>query len=120
MNKQIIGARIKYERERLGLTQPEFGKQIGVSKQCLSGWENGRTSPDVITLSNIAKLCHVSLESFLKAEDEYKTEQLHSSTVSNVDGYTEKEQQIINKIRAMSAERRMAVEILLGVRSNKK
>ncbi len=41
MDKNKIGERIKYERQRLDLSQLELGKLIGVSKQCISGWETG-------------------------------------------------------------------------------
>ena len=51
MDKTTIGNRIRYERQKAGLTLEELGSQIGVSKQCLSGWEHGRNMPDVISLN---------------------------------------------------------------------
>lgn len=36
-----LGARIKAAREARGLTQPELGKIVGVSKSAVNQWENG-------------------------------------------------------------------------------
>lgn len=36
-NKELV-----YQRKRKGLSQEEFGKKLGVSKQMVSHWENGR------------------------------------------------------------------------------
>ncbi|MBE5738103.1 MAG: helix-turn-helix transcriptional regulator [Clostridiales bacterium] len=117
LDKATIGTRIKYERLRLGLTLEEFGRQVGVSKQCLSGWEHGRNMPDVVALNTMAELCGIEIRDFLQAEP---TENDRQRTKENEpDRFTDKERQIINKIRALSTERRKAVEVLLGVRDKK-
>ena len=36
-----LGNRIKAAREARGLTQPELGKMVGVSKSAVNQWENG-------------------------------------------------------------------------------
>ena len=64
MDKTTIGERIKYERQRLDLSQLELGKLVGVSKQCISGWETGRTTPDSITLNKIAKIFNLDVNYF--------------------------------------------------------
>ncbi len=117
MDKATIGIRIKYERLRLGLTLEEFGRQVGVSKQCLSGWEHGRNMPDVVALNTMAEICGIEIRDFLQAEPTENDKQ-HSKEKES-DLFTDKEKQIINKIRALSTERRKAVEILLGVRDKK-
>lgn len=117
VDKATIGARIKYERLRLGLTLEEFGRQVGVSKQCLSGWEHGRNMPDVVALNTMANLCGIEIRDFLYAEP---TDQEHKLPLKNEgEAFTDKERQIINKIRSLSTERRKAVEVLLGVRDKK-
>lgn len=115
MDKVTIGTRIKYERSRLGLTLEEFGGRIGVSKQCLSGWEHGRNMPDVIAINSMAELCGIEIKDFLYADPtEAPTPTNTSQTTQNT--LTDKEKLLINKVRSMSAERRKALEILLGVR----
>lgn len=115
MDKLTIGSEIKYQRLRLGLTQTEFGNKIGVTKQCLSGWEHGHAIPDVITLKKIADFCNVNINTFLTETDE-------SNLVNDIKHnheFTDKEQQLINKLRAFGPERRKAVEILFGIRDKK-
>ncbi|MDR1853465.1 MAG: helix-turn-helix domain-containing protein [Azoarcus sp.] len=58
-----IGVRIKDERERLGLSQSDFGKIVGATKKTVFSWENGRTAPDAFQLCRLAEvgldLCYV-------------------------------------------------------------
>lgn len=115
MDKAIIGSQIKNKRLRLGLTQTEFGNKIGITKQCLSGWKHGRAIPDVITLSKIAEFCGVSIDTFLSLNiDTNNTE--HQNVNPAI---TEKELQLIHKLRTLSPERRKAVEVLFGIRDKK-
>ena len=109
MDSNTIGSKIKFEREKLALTQLELGKMLGVTKQCISGWEVGRTMPDSITLNKIAKIFSVNISVFLDNVD-------HSaSSISSCANLTETELQIISKLRAMPADRRKAFELLIGV-----
>lgn len=49
-----IGQRISKVRKSRGLTQDDLAKQLNVSRQTVSNWENGRISPDVDTLSKMS------------------------------------------------------------------
>ncbi|WP_130357176.1 helix-turn-helix domain-containing protein [Pigmentiphaga kullae] len=51
-----IGARLKAERERLGLTQPAFADAAGAKKRTLIDWEKGVSSPTAVQLSALATL----------------------------------------------------------------
>lgn len=52
-----VGARIKYMREKKGMTQPELAKAIGIKQPSLSAIEGGGTkSPSAI---NLLKIAHV-------------------------------------------------------------
>lgn len=51
-----IGNRLKSERERLGLSQPSFGKAAGVVKQTVIQWEKGVSSPTTVQLSALAEV----------------------------------------------------------------
>lgn len=117
VDKATIGIRIRYERSRLGLTLEEFGRKVGVSKQCLSGWEHGRNMPDVIALNTMAEICGIEIRDFLQAEPSSNSKQ--PPQANSNDHFTDKEKQIIHKIRSLSTERRKAVEVLLGVRDKK-
>ena len=61
--------KIKYAREQLGLTQAEFGKLVGVSKQAVCDWEKGRRTPRPANLKTIAKNTGLSIDYLLGDED---------------------------------------------------
>ncbi|RLV60978.1 helix-turn-helix domain-containing protein [Parashewanella curva] len=44
-DKILIGQRIKQARNRLGLSQEDLGKELGLSSQSIQSWEKGRSSP---------------------------------------------------------------------------
>lgn len=52
----MIDARLKEERERLGLSQPLFAQAAGAAKRTLADWEKGVSSPTAVQLSALAKI----------------------------------------------------------------
>ncbi len=50
----MIGARIKEERTRLDLNQPDFGAIAGASKRTVIEWEKDNSSPTAVQLSALA------------------------------------------------------------------
>lgn len=58
----IIAQNIVLVRHLAGMSQAEFGKEIGVSRNALITYENGRTPPKGVTLQRIAKIAGVSAE----------------------------------------------------------
>lgn len=61
--------RVKELRTSLGLNQVEFGKKIGVTKQCISNWESGYIQPSVDMLRRIAETFSVSTDYLLGLND---------------------------------------------------
>lgn len=51
-----VGARLKEERERLGMSQTSFGRAGGVTKQAQINYELNRRAPDTNYLVAIATL----------------------------------------------------------------
>ena len=51
-----IGERLRSERERLGLSQPNFAATVGTTKQTLFSWETGKTAPDGFQLAALAAI----------------------------------------------------------------
>ena len=117
MDNFTIGNRIKYERERMGLNQLELGKMVGVSKQCVSGWETGRRTPDVITLNELAKLFEIEMVSFLYDNSECTGTDKKQIQISPK--LTDNELLIISRLRALPSEYRKAVELLLQIKDKK-
>ncbi len=65
---------IKLRKEK-GLSQEEFGNQINVSRQAVSKWETGETTPDIKKIKEIVQKFQVSYEYLLNDETENKEEQ---------------------------------------------
>lgn len=60
--KSIIGSNISRYRKERGLTQEELAKQLGITYQAVSKWENGQTTPDVSLLPVLASVLQVSID----------------------------------------------------------
>lgn len=52
----MIGTRLKEERERLKLTQPQFGEAAGAAKRTVIEWEKGATSPSTVQLAALGEI----------------------------------------------------------------
>jgi transcriptional regulator with XRE-family HTH domain len=64
-----IGARIRRERNRLGLSLEALARRVGISKMTLHRIETGITSPSVITLTEISFQLKKSIESLIGEGD---------------------------------------------------
>ena len=60
-----IGNRIKEIRQIRKLSQDDLGKLIGVSKQAISMYERGERSPDIDTLTKIAEVLNVDINTII-------------------------------------------------------
>ena len=56
-----IGESIRHHRKRLGLTQLELAKRVGVSVQAISKWETAKGLPDISLIEPLAKALSVSV-----------------------------------------------------------
>ena len=54
MNQDKIGKLIKKIRKENNLTQADFAKDLGVTYQAVSKWENGKNIPDISILKKIS------------------------------------------------------------------
>lgn len=61
-----IGAKIREERLKMGVSQRRLAKQSGISNTYLSDIEVGRTLPSVNTLLKISKALEKDISTFLK------------------------------------------------------
>ena len=57
-----VGNNIKNERKKLGITQEELAEELSVTRQAVSNWENGKTEPDIETLTKIAQIFDISID----------------------------------------------------------
>lgn len=106
MDNITVGKKIIAVRRKLGLTQKEFGRRLGVTKQALSSWEHGRTLPDIIILTQIAAMFGLSLNDFIV-----------NPIIEPGEGITEREYDVVRKLRASNPDMLQGIELILGLKS---
>lgn len=67
-----IGAMIRNARRKANLSQEQAAETLGVSRQTVSNWENGKSYPDILSIIRMSDLYSVSLDRLLKEEDSVK------------------------------------------------
>lgn len=60
--KTLFAQRVAELRKERGETQAEFSQRTGVRQQTISGYENGKVSPTLDAVIQIAKACDVSVD----------------------------------------------------------
>ena len=60
-----FGERVKAVRMGAGLTQEQFASRLGVTRQAVSNWENGRNLPDIEVVIAISRTFGVSLDELI-------------------------------------------------------
>lgn len=68
-----LGENIRSLRIARGITQEQFGYEMGVSAQAVSRWENGATYPDITMLPLIADFFDVTLDALMGRGQELET-----------------------------------------------
>ena len=63
-----IGEKLYEHRKAFGLSQEELAEKVGVSRQAVSKWERGESSPDTENLIALAKLYNISLDELVLGE----------------------------------------------------
>lgn len=79
-NLTIIETRIKQLRERIGFTQNELAKLLGVSRSLICLWENGYANVSLKQIIKIASIYKVPLDYILGLIDEIDTNIKYSYT----------------------------------------
>ena len=57
-----VGDRIAELRKQRGLSQGQLATMMGISRQAISTWENGQTSPDTLNLIRLAEVLENDVE----------------------------------------------------------
>lgn len=87
-----LNKNIRRLRTARGINQVEFARKMGVTKQCVSNWENDNILPSIEMLVKIAEFFSVSTDSLLG---------IRNDQVVYVDGLTDEE---ISHIRALISD----------------
>lgn len=67
-----FGQRLKNARIQSGLTQEDVVRQVGVSRQTVSNWENNRSYPDLASVLKLSDLYGLSLDALLKEDHDLR------------------------------------------------
>ena len=78
----MTSEKIKNLRKDFGISQVELASKLGVTKQCVSNWENDNILPSIDMLVKIAKYFNVSTDYLLD---------LDNATTIDVSGLTDTE-----------------------------
>lgn len=78
----MINEKIKKLRIAYGISQVELASKLGITKQCVSNWENDNILPSIEMLIKLSKYFNVSTDYLLG---------LSSDKTINVDGLNEQE-----------------------------
>lgn len=63
--RRAVGARIKAMRKKIGLTQAEVAKKLGIASQSVTNYESGKTDPSIRNLISLAAVLDVSIDYLL-------------------------------------------------------
>ena len=62
----LIGSNIRTLRMQAGMTQEELASRLNVTRQAVSGYERGRTDPDIDQLTELAGIFQVDLDTLVR------------------------------------------------------
>lgn len=96
-----VGSKIKQARLDAKLTQEFAAQELGVSRQTISNWENGKTYPDIVSVIRMSELYRVSLDHLLKGKEE-----------KPMDDYMDYLQESTNMVRS---QKKLSLTILIAL-----
>lgn len=67
-SKQLLGARLKSARTQAGLSQADMAEALTVTRQAISKWERGDSSPTALQLGGLAAMYCVCAHTLLFGE----------------------------------------------------
>lgn len=85
----MIAERIKYLRERSGMTQTGLAKELGITRSSVNAWEMGISVPSTQYIVELAGLFKVSADYLLG---------LGGSATISLDGLTESDIQVLHHL----------------------
>ena len=64
-----IADRIKYLRDKVGMTQTDLAKRLGISRSAINSWEMSLSTPSLSNIVEMTKIFHVSADFLLASDD---------------------------------------------------
>lgn len=85
-----LSEKIQKLRKEQGMTQEQFAERLFVSRTAVSKWETGRGTPNMESLQMIARVCGITLDELLRAEEVISiAEKENKENLDRLVGYVE-------------------------------
>ena len=60
-----VAEKIRYFRDKLGFTQTDLAKRLGISRSAVNAWEMCLSTPSLANVVEMAELFHVTVDTLL-------------------------------------------------------
>lgn len=84
-----ISERLRELREKSGYSQEDLAQKLNISRQSISKWELGKSTPDITYFIKLSEIYNLSLDKLVKGE-EYEKENIINNMEEIVDELKEK------------------------------
>ncbi len=64
-----VADRIRYLRDKTGMTQTDLAKKLGISRSAVNSWEMSLSSPSIANLIEMSQIFHVNVDYILSISD---------------------------------------------------
>ena len=74
-----VAEKIRYFRDKLGITQTDLAKRLGISRSAVNAWEMSLSSPALANIVEMARIFHVTVDSLLNSTERQLVDISHLS-----------------------------------------
>lgn len=99
-----LSEKLQFLRKKNRFSQEELADKLGISRQAVSKWESGQSTPDLNKLIILSELYNVTIDSLVKDSDEYGILQSSSNTNDKRIDEENKNTQIVINLNSNSLE----------------
>ncbi len=64
-----VANKIRYLREKTGMTQTDLAKKLGISRSAVNSWEMSLSSPSISNIIEMSRIFHVTVDYILSTSD---------------------------------------------------
>ena len=64
-----IADRIRYLREKTGMTQTDLAKKLGISRSAVNSWEMSLSTPSIANIIEMSRIFHVTADYLLSSSE---------------------------------------------------
>ena len=112
---KMVAQALKRLRENSGYTQQQIANALSVERSTYTYYETGKTTPDIKTLSKLAKIFNVTLAELLESEERARIQHLQDfdgdlyceldpKNTDHIYELTKKEKAVVSLYRALPDE----------------